>query len=335
MARTSSGSQDIINIKDSEHTPETVWENTLFPNTQTVGHKRLIIAVDFGTTFSSVSYVAIEENEQSEFLNLDRIHSIEHYPNDLNISNGDRMRKQVPTEVIYPINKKFRRELRANPPAEAPNQTFPDSSENLNGQNEDVQQDSEDNMLVDETHDEVDEAVFSDETKSFQWGYGVHEASRYPGTHSDEHKKPLGRFKLLLDASPLTDKIRNDLTPTLESLKTNRIINDKLDVITDFLTCLLRHTKSELKLKGYNDEYGIEMVMCVPAIWSERACRQMQRSMSLAVGRAGFSNLRTENNSIENLFIVSEPEAAAAYTLAANRDIRVRRLQYASPQTVS
>ncbi len=65
--------------------------------------------------------------------------------------------------------------------------------------------------------------------------------------------------------------------------------------------------------------------MCVPAIWEQAACRGMQTAMATALKQAQFTRVRVENNSIENLFIVSEPEAAAAYVLAMESVIQVRK----------
>ncbi|KAL2137237.1 hypothetical protein VTI74DRAFT_6448 [Chaetomium olivicolor] len=160
-----------------------------------------------------------------------------------------------------------------------------------------------------------------DETTSFRWGYGAHEAWGMSATHADPKNKPLARFKLLLDSSPRTRAIRDELNVTLHELKRKRIIKDPRDVITDFLTCLLRHAKSELESAGFDDSYKLETVLCVPAIWSQKACRDMQTAMAKAMGQAGFQGVDVQNNSIENLFIVSEPEAAAAFVLAESRDI--------------
>jgi hypothetical protein len=110
---------------------------------------------------------------------------------------------------------------------------------------------------------------------------------------------------------------------TLHELKRRKIIKDPLDVIADYLTCLLRHAKSELASAGFDDSYKLETILCVPAIWTQKACRDMQTAMAKAMGLAGFQGVDVQDNSIEDLFIVSEPEAAAAFVLVNSRDIMV------------
>ncbi len=54
----------------------------------------------------------------------------------------------------------------------------------------------------------------------------------------------------------------------------------------------------------------------------------MQTALTKAIQRAGFDGVNVQNNSIENLFIVSEPEAAAAYVLASERHVTVRQYSH-------
>jgi hypothetical protein len=53
----------------------------------------------------------------------------------------------------------------------------------------------------------------------------------------------------------------------------------------------------------------------------------MQKNMERAISESGFGSV--ENDSVDNLFIVSEPEAAAAYVLASTNVVLVS--QSASP----
>ncbi len=48
--------------------------------------------------------------------------------------------------------------------------------------------------------------------------------------------------------------------------------------------------------------------MTIPAIWTGDACRKMQRAMGVAIEQAKFGT-------VGNLFLVTEPEAAATYVL--------------------
>jgi hypothetical protein len=126
----------------------------------------------------------------------------------------------------------------------------------------------------------------------------------------------------LLDRSANTRTLRKHLRQTLSGLKKRNIIQNDEDVIADFLTCLFKFTKEKLEQLFYLiDNPTVELVMCVPAIWTPRARRKMHQAMAIAVDRTGLG--QTRNNCIEDLFIVSEPEAAAAFVLHGNYEIQV------------
>ncbi|KAM0433418.1 hypothetical protein ACHAPT_004296 [Fusarium lateritium] len=73
----------------------------------------------------------------------------------------------------------------------------------------------------------------------------------------------------------------------------------------------VRHDLEEEEVE--DDCWQFEIVLCVPAIWDPKALRIMQTSLAAAMDRARFPGVDIQNNSIENLFIVSEPEAAATF----------------------
>jgi molecular chaperone DnaK (HSP70) len=286
--------------------------------------KRLIIGIDFGTTYSAVSYVDIPEGCSSESIDPLAIKTIQGYPDGSSFNSNDQMLMEVPTEVIYPLDRHFRdNSILDHMEPEAGSESDPD-----------VQQDAldptpginvEDRGLRDEDED-GDISMLTDPSSRFRWGYEVHDLWSIPATHCDSTNKPLSRFKLLLDDSQRTQRIRDDLNETLVNLKRKGVINKPLHVIADFLTHLLAHTQSELQKKGFDNSYRREIVLSVPAIWKEKACRDMQSCLAEAMQRANFQNVDIQNNSIENLFIVSEPEAAAAYMLGASRRIKVFQL---------
>src|SRR6266511_5170073 len=64
--------------------------------------KRFIVAIDFGTTFSSVSYIALGESSQVRHIDPDQIETIDGYPDAPHESYESR--KEVPTESWYPKN---------------------------------------------------------------------------------------------------------------------------------------------------------------------------------------------------------------------------------------
>jgi hypothetical protein len=156
------------------------------------------------------------------------------------------------------------------------------------------------------------------------WGFGVQKQLKNIDIPKDGTRR-LARFKLMLDEnSTATESIRAELSLVLRNLKKSRLIKQDTDVISDYLEQLFKHTKDELRrLNEYSSSIPIEFVLCVPAVWPSRACRVMQAAMSAAAERSELGSL--VNGSLDNLFIISEPEAAAACVLAEdnNNDIYV------------
>lgn len=308
-----------------EQVPDRLLDDPEAPDSS----KRLILAVDFGTTYSAIAYVALEggPGESAGRLDSTRIRTIQNYPDDATFGGlDDEMRSEVPTEVIYPLDRNFRKkeglvasgreDQQEDVPAPAVGEFDADANNPL--------------TVFGGQYDSDPDQMSVDEAASFRWGYGAHEVWGRSATHANPKNKPLARFKLLLDSSARTEAIRDELSVTLQELKRKRIVKDPRDVIADFLTCLLRHATAELEDAGFDDTYRLETILCVPAIWSQKACRDMQTAMAKAMGQAGFPGVDVQNNNIDNLFIVSEPEAAAAFVLAESRDILVTCLSLKS-----
>lgn len=267
--------------------------------------KRLIIAVDFGTTYSAVSYVDVPQGCPSDSVDSRSIRSIGNYPENYNYGYNDPMGMEVPTEVMYPLDRHFRDHFNLDNPEE--------HLENGDGVEVPV-------LVPDE---DGDISMLSDVSEEFRWGYRVHEVWNRPSTHSNTTNQPLSRFKLLLDTSERTESVRQELRQTINTLKRRNVIQGHLHVIADFLTYLLEHTRSQLRRQGFDDSYEKEMILCVPAIWTQKACRDMQACLAVAMKRASFTKVGLQNKSVDNLFIVSEPEAAAAYMLSTSAEIKV------------
>ncbi|KAF5975590.1 Hsp70 chaperone protein [Fusarium coicis] len=264
--------------------------------------KRLIIAVDFGTTYSAVSYVDVPQGCPSDSVDSRSIRSIGNYPENYNYHYNDPMGKEVPTEVIYPLDRHFR--------------------DHFNLDNPEGHLENEDDVEVPVPDEDGDISMLSDVSEEFRWGYRVHEVWNRPSTHSNTTNQPLSRFKLLLDNSEMTESVRQQVRETINTLKRRNVIQGPLHVIADFLTYLLEHTRSQLRRQGFDDSYEKEMILCVPAIWTQKACREMQACLAAAMKRANFTRADLQNKSIDNLFIVSEPEAAAAHMLSTSAEIK-------------
>jgi hypothetical protein len=94
------------------------------------------------------------------------------------------------------------------------------------------------------------------------------------------------------------------------------------DPITDFLVPVLRHSRRQLiKHEGLIDQCSISFVLTVPLIWDATSLRILQTAMEVAIRETKFGNL--SHGSVGDLFIISEPEAAATYLLGGSDDMLV------------
>lgn len=132
-----------------------------------------------------------------------------------------------------------------------------------------------------------------------KWGHSVHNAIAFP--ISDDVLR-LQRFKLNLDDTEKTRRLRQDSGRILHKL--GLTIED---AITQYLTFLLEHTKSQLtKHHDYTIGCPVQLVATVPAIWSASALTVMTRAVERAAQQTQFGDQR-------DVFLVSEPDAAATF----------------------
>ncbi|KAI0433147.1 hypothetical protein F5Y09DRAFT_299802 [Xylaria sp. FL1042] len=294
-----------------EDKPERVEDWMLEDTDDDSSSKRLILSIDFGTTYSAVSYVPLS-GHLCGVSSVD-IRSIENYPGDKNREEGNQMKKEVPTEMMYPLDPKFRaKEKLSRSVTVGAAVTEPDEDDDQRSQTY--------AMETDDTMD-YDIPILTSNSEELKWGYRMHEAWSKPATHFRRTSKAMNRFKLLLDHSEKTEVVRKSLRPTLRQLISRNIVESEVQVIADFLTYLLRHVKNQLQSLRLYDDYQMEMVLCVPAIWTQKACRDMQVALLAAMKSAEFKGVELSGCAIENLFLVSEPEAAAAFVLDTDPDI--------------
>ena len=267
--------------------------------------RHFVVAVDFGTTFSSVAYVGYTHEHQREHLDLNQIEIVDQYP-DWNCSNAPVY--DVPTELWYP----------------SPGQRQ-DGTNSLYSQEQDMGSSSDDDEDVSESDTDSEDTTPQRDTfltltgggvtPPLYWGYGVQRQVEIADAF--DNSKRMARFKLLLDDSPETQKARSQLEETFAVLRKAGLVKAHTDLIAHYLEQLFKHTHVRLIEDGYTRESRVEFVLCVPAIWKARACRQMHTAMSEAIQKSGFGDL--QNGSIDNLFIVSEPEAAATAAVQSDR----------------
>lgn len=235
--------------------------------------KRFTVAIDFGTTFSSVSFLALSRDsrtngELNAYTYLDEIQSIVNYPDEPRFGHLAR-RKEVPTEIWYPKKTYLDQTLleARNRPSDIVAVYYLDDDQT---QNRDQAPDDDPDVETDGDADDED-------NKDTFWGYEVQQQLRYPDTNRNQNRC-MARFKLLLDEGDLTRRIRLDLEPNCKELKRKKIIKDKEDVIADYLKYLFSHAKDELiKRHDFSDACPVEFVLCVPPIWTPKASRIMQK----------------------------------------------------------
>jgi hypothetical protein len=282
--------------------------------------KKFVIGLDYGTTFTSVSYYAFPANEDHPRAFPADIKSIVNWPED----GMGGMRRQIPTESWYSAKPMLRGlcvdqfELSESEEAEdeeEPNIEAQHTSVIFNG------------VPIDPTLEEG-------EMEKYLWGYEV-PYQRYRTNTIRDERLHVERPKLMLVNSKFTLEDRTRLQPCLDHLIKNGIIRkygkrdltahdvrDVQDTITDFLIEVFLHTKQQLEeIEGLTEDSQVAFALTVPVIWSSRASRVLQYAVEAAIKATGFGTMK--NGSVDNLFLVPEPEAAATYLLGSSHDMLV------------
>jgi len=333
---TDRGDQDPDPDAMTDRDPDTATEKTLedrgngpnqddmadYDPINNVREDRLIIAIDFGTTFSSVAYTVIPKGVSAEEVDLRSVECVGNYPGYDPPPGVLDYRQDVPTELWYDDDGGASGQLRTH----------------VNGAYNHAQ--SEDNSETEESSSSEDDAT-EDEHPRFgndsgleehattphksprtmpstqYWGYQVQQKLNMANIPRDE-ARPLTRFKLLLDQKRETDDVRTDIRMILRALTKKRIIKTDTDIYTHFLTHLLKHTKEQLIVsRRLRPDMVIQFVLCVPAKWPVRGCRTMQTALEEAIIAADFTG--SAGSSVQNIFMISEPEAAAECILTEAR----------------
>ncbi|KAJ4127065.1 hypothetical protein NW768_008688 [Fusarium equiseti] len=272
---------------------------------------QLVVAVDFGTTSTAVSFVLVPEGTNPQHVSPDAIETIENWPTCIQLRSSEPMRMEVPTVITYPTGWDF--QSRTNPSADDPPpiSSFDDMMREMRK----IRRDSHGGLA-------------NDEVVQPRWGYQVHRDLGLVSTHDDPSKRPAINFKPLFGLVESERELRRDGTNSLRDLHSrtpNRhmiTLNDlHLRVTVDFFIFVLQHTKNELEAKDY-DITSTEVVVCVLESWSSKVLRKMQSCVTAAMKHVHFPGIDPDDNSIDRVFMVTEPEAAATYMLTGRGDIR-------------
>ncbi|KAH7377574.1 hypothetical protein BKA64DRAFT_736873 [Cadophora sp. MPI-SDFR-AT-0126] len=296
------------------------------------------IGIDYGTTFSSVSYTVRDGDEDEESFQpgvIVDVITIKNWPDE-----PSGFAEQVPTESWYPSSPLRRR---------SPYRQFdsPDSwgADKILYPNKSAPGGFAPSDYLNETYgseeghegpDLIDNDALvkdRDRSKDFLWGYSV-SFQKMQYCHNRDTSLIVKRPKLLLLSSSYTENSRNHMRVQINKLLRRKIIRkygkesepdmrDVQDIIIDYLTGLLQHTKKQLVIyEGYSDAWAVKFSIAAPAIWSPEASRILQTSLEAAIHATGFGTSTNRQKSghiiggsLDNLFIGPEPECGINWLL--------------------
>lgn len=299
-----------------------------------VHEDRMIIAIDFGTTFSSVAYTFIPKGVSPEDVFISDVKCVGNYPGYEPSPGRLDFREDVPTELWYDHERTQSGEQRSTDTSDGGYQSSA-SDDEVSSSDDDESENQKSRLQFEDSNGSENVAktqtrVTAPSIAKQYWGYEVQHKLNTMGAIRDEAQQ-LTRIKLNLVSGRETDHIRDELRSKLTALRKRGIIDKDTDIYRHYLTHLLSHTKEQLLSSNELQQNTlIEFVLCVPAKWPVAACRVMQTALEEAVKDIGLSE--SAGDDVCNLFMISEPEAAAKCILAeAGCNIYVSFSDYKRP----
>jgi hypothetical protein len=290
---------------------------------------KFVVGIDYGTTLTSVSYYVAERAGEEHLARASDIKTVKDWPDAPH--EGD---EQVPTETWYSPVPLQREPLNENEQYDAPRSNLSSTQileeEYVDEDDEQGQGPHERSPTLAAADEEKTESWSFDESQSteFFWGYTV-ALKRYQENLTRDPKLLVQRPKLLMLGTAYTEGDRRDLRRKINHLVHRGIIRkygrrsepdvrDIRDVITDFLIKVFEHTKKYLaREEGYTRGCRVEFVITVPTIWSQEASRILQFCVEAAIKTTEFGELK--NGSVDNLFLIPEPEGGLTWLLQITR----------------
>ncbi|KAJ5956679.1 hypothetical protein N7501_010958 [Penicillium viridicatum] len=175
----------------------------------------------------------------------------------------------------------------------------------------------------DQSRGEVPSEIFYLGSNEYHWGYEARRHLKHAhstGTSLNASNRLIRLTKLILE-NPGLDLGRDDaLSEVKETLK--HLGKTVEDVITDYLVEVFCYTKKHLKdHETFRETNPVEFSLATPAGWAMRTSWSMQEIVREAAVKASLC----QPSEALDLFIINEPEAAAAFALDVM--IGTKRLQ--------
>ena len=292
---------------------------------QAVEKSRFILAVDYGTTYSTVSYVEIGHGIDSASLGIADIQCIDNYNN---AAGGADARvnsriENVPTEILYLGSViSGSNESKSKLASETSSSEYATSGDERHKHVLPARRSRGKKRSARTSRSKAQSKWTRRPGVSLKWGFSVQDKQKYPQElqpYQEREAVKLIKLSLGDEAEHLVDK-RKELHEQLRRLQSLQFVQDLKHILQDYLTRLLHHAKCMLKKEaGLQEASELEFVLCVPVSWSENACRVMHDAMAKAIEKCKLG-YQPHEDVITNLFIVSEPEAAAQFVLATLRE---------------
>ena len=274
-----------------------------------------VIAVDFGTTYSTVAFAKGAAGKDMKLLGVEDIHCIDNYrkiPGGGSATVKSRY-ENVPTDILYlaktTVSSDDESASDLEPGTDLLNPMPPPLGAKINRK-----------------RNRPDRQPRASSQAFIKWGYGAYKFQQQLGSIDERAGSEVVKLiKVHLDEDSLhTQDLRAELEQQVKRLQSHGFVSDRDHIISDYLARLLLHSKSVLiKKEGLRPEAKISYVLCVPVSWTVAAGRVMHNAMAEAIRRSGLGRLQGE--AIEDLFMVSEPEAAAQYVVASEKTGRLRK----------
>jgi hypothetical protein len=306
--------EDATSSSDTQVTEPITSESTATPRSTT------IIAVDLGTTYSSVSYARIKSSTHRQTFRIDEIRCISTYPNGYGGSDArDNARiENVPTQLMYLTQK-------SQPAAMSESSDIEKSSDELRCLGSTIREVTTKRKRC-KTFTRKSYIRTSHHVKnwtraagvSIRWGFQVQEMQKNRGDlalYQTQETVKLIKLTLGSNHAELLNERRAVLNEQVARLQAPGCVYSRDHLFEDYLTRLLHHAKRTLRRQSYlMEDTDMEFVLCVPVSWSESDCRVMHNAMVKAIDHCNFGTSTSAD--FRDLFIVSEPEAAAQFVLA-------------------